>query len=318
MNTAFRGLTGLLLLSLMGACSSPKAVAPESTRTRIDGTPRTDHSQVGVEMLTWHLKDSDNFDGILAQSGQPALPDDVQVQLTSNALTVTRLSESDLGPLLTELGGTSAARSTWCGQVVDWRDIRDVRVSQAIIDIDQQPILLDSGQLSMAARAWIEPTLDSARMRVEIVPRYRTDRRASPSILRANKPEIHAFADLVTSTEIAPGEVLLVTCTMPPSLVAVELPPEPPASPPTDDADVDDADPEDDPAFDTPAPRSKRLMTRPLNLGHALFSIPISIPGEPPERVVVVLVPRVPARMIPEGAAASPTQQAARGVEVGR
>ena len=285
------------MIASLSACSTPKSTPVESKGPRVEGLPRTTANRVGVEILTWHLKDSDTLDSILTARTTPVLNDEEQIQLFTNALTLSKISESELGDLLGEVGGTNAAMSTWCGQITDWRDIRDVRVSNAIIDINNQPLLLNSGQLSMSARAWVEPTVDAAQLRVEVVPRYTTDRKATPSILRSNKPEVHTFADIVTTTDVDPGEVLILTCTTPP---APPLPPPPPTKPKDEDATTDEEfDPEDDPSLDVPAPRTRQTAARPIDLGHALFSIPLSIPGEPPERVVLVLIPRIPTALIP-------------------
>lgn len=286
-------LPGMLVLPLVTACVNTGSVGTDSQTPRVDGMPQTRQDRIGVEMLVWHLRDSDTFDGVLANRTTPALSKIPTDQLASNALTITRIDESDLSVLLGELGGASSIMSTWCGQMVDWSDIRDVRLSQALIDIDKTSILFERGHLAIAARAWIEPTIDGARMRVELVPRFRSERPSQASILRSARPKVHTFDELATSTDLTPGEVLLLTCT---------------ALPPNTETPLE-YDPDDDSSRDTPVPGTGKRAVRSIDLGHALFSVPLSVPGQSPERVIIVIVPRIPKILLPSNPTVVPTPE---------
>ena len=90
-----------------------------------------------------------------------------------------------------------------------------------------------------------------------------------------------------------------MTCTAPPSH---EPPPTEQNEDPILAADgsvMEEFDPEDDPTLDNPVPGNEGRGSRAINLGHALFSVPLSIPGEPPERVMIVIVPRTLPGLLP-------------------
>lgn len=289
MSTAFRAIALCALAIMTSACSSTQSSnTPVKPSTQLEGLPRTTNVRPGLELITWYVPESDDLDGHLMELTVPALDEQANEKLARHSLMLIRLSESDLPELVSSIGGTNATKSTWCGQVTDWRNLRDVPVKRTVIEIDSKTTLLDGGVLAVAARAWVEPTLESARMHLELVPRFRTDRRRQASILAPRATNTHDFTTLAEATDLNAGEVLILTSTAPPPPIK-PLPPE--ESAPIEN----DPDPTDDPTLDTPVPSSKGRIRQSIELGHTLFYMP----SQSPERVILVFVPRIPDSIFP-------------------
>jgi hypothetical protein len=280
-------------MALVGGCKPTPVLTPgpqPSIGTR--GLPGTGTRQAGMELLTWQVDETEELDGWLAMHGAPALDEGDDGQLNANATRLIRIREADLPELLERIGGINASMSTWCGQVTDWRPLRDIRFKRHIVAVDDQTTILDGGRLSWSARAWVEPTLESARMHVELVPMFQADRGTYSSLLIRERPKILTFDQLAKTTDLEPGEVLLMTCSAPPG------PPE--APPPFIGPPVgEDPDPDDDPTLDRPIPGPDGRIAGSIEIGHVLFSLP----GEAPERIILILVPRMPITIMPNSPA---------------
>ena len=277
----------LLIGALCGACkSAPESVATENTTRATKGLPKSSAEQTGLELVTWHVDESALIDETLDRYAARDEQSPEFKSLDRNAVVVMRLQEDQLPALIRSIGGVNASMSTWCGQVTDWRPLRDIRFKRNLVMVDGRTTLLDGGKLALAARAWVEPTLEGARMHLEFVPRFQADRGQYASLLRRTPPKMLIFDRLAEQTDLFPGEVLLVTCS---SL------PKPPEPVPVEAPVGDDPDPEDDPSLDTRAPGT-RTVDGSIELGHTLFSLG----GEAPERIILILTPRIPPNAIPE------------------
>jgi hypothetical protein len=292
-NRTVRFLAALCGLALVGGCKPTPVLTPGPTPSiGTRGLPGSGARQAGMELLTWQVDETEELDGWLAMHGAPALGEGDDGQLNANATRLLRIPEAELPDLLERIGGINASMSTWCGQVTDWRPLRDIRFKRHILAVDDQTTILDGGRLSWSARAWVEPTLESARMHVELVPMFQADRGTYSSLLIRERPKILTFDRLAKTTDLEPGEVLLMTCSAPPG------PPEAPApfiGPPIGE----DPDPDDDPTLDRPIPGPDGRIAGSLEIGHALFSLP----GEAPERIILILVPRMPDAIMPNSPA---------------
>ena len=295
MTVARRLIIPMLLASTVAGCKSEEVLrrqarrsAPVVAEVPVEGLPRSRPSQTGMELLTWHVSSTPELDRLLEGRAVPALETADRERLERNAMLVLRCRESALRDLLVDIEGINASMSAWCGQVTDWLDVRDIRFRSRVLRIEGERRLFDSGKLGLATRAWVEPTLEAARLHVELVPRFQAERGTYSSLLRRERPKSVFVEGLATRTELGPGEVLLLTCAAPP---AAPAPPTPFVGPPIGE----EPDPDDDPTLDNPIPTpSTRIGDQDL-IGHALFEIP----GESPERIVLVLVPRFPSTMLP-------------------
>jgi hypothetical protein len=281
----------LLLLSigaLTGACkSAPDRDTLDRTTRTVKGLPKSSDEQIGLELVTWHVDETALIDETLDRyAGRDERSPEFR-SLDRNAVVVIRLQEAQLPELLGSIGGVNASMSTWCGQVTEWRPLRDIRFKRNLLMVDGRTTLLDGGKLALAARAWVEPTLEGARMHLEFVPRFQADRGQYASLLKRTPPKMLVFDGLAEQTDLLPGEVLLVTCSSLPSPPETE--PEPVNAPAGDDPD-----PSDDPSLDTKVPGTQRIKGS-IELGHTLFSLG----GEAPERIILILTPRIPPNAIP-------------------
>ena len=254
----------------------------------MEGLPRSGASQTGLELLTWHVQESPELDEMLETHAGHAFQTNNQEQLERNAMMLLKTEEDVLATLLQDLGGINASMSAWCGQVIDWQDLRDIRFRSHVLNIDGQRTILDGGRFGIATRAWVEPTLAGARMHVELVPRFQQERGPYSSILMRERPKSRFVEQLARNIDLEPGEVLLLTCHgRPPA----PEPPPPFVGPPIGE----DPDPDDDPSLDSRIPSPGTRAEHMEKIGHALFELR----GESPERIILVLVPRVPATMLP-------------------
>ncbi len=290
MSTTARTTAAVLVIVLAGACK-PKAVvqAPPVPSVSMEGLPRSGASQTGLELLTWHVQESPELDEMLETHAGVAFETTDQEHLERNAMMLLKTEEAALGALLEDLGGINASMSAWCGQVIDWQDLRDIRFKSHVLLIDGKRTIFDGGRFGIATRAWVEPTIAGARMHVEFVPRFQEERGPYSSLLVRERPKSRFIEQLAKNIDLKPGEVLMLTCCGRPPAPA---PPPPFVGPPIGE----DPDPDDDPTLDTRIPTPNTRPVRFDKIGHALFELP----GESPERIILVLVPRVPPTMLPQ------------------
>ena len=281
-------ITALLASAVLCACTPQVTTVATDTPSRTTkGLPKTSADLAGLELITWHVDDTFAIDDALVRFAKEDDQATAFESLARNAVKIVRLREDQLPEVIDAVGGVNASMSTWCGQVTDWKPIRDIRFKRNLVEIDGATTLLDGGSLALAARAWVEPTLDGARMHLEFVPRFQADRGRYASLIKRVPPKLLVFEELSEHTDLLPGEVLLVTCE------SLPVPPEPEPEP-VEPAVGDDPDPDDDPRLDSPIP-GPRTIAGSLALGHALFTIG----GEAPERIILILTPRIPPSSIP-------------------
>ncbi|MDG2031717.1 MAG: hypothetical protein P8J45_12000 [Phycisphaerales bacterium] len=279
-------ITVLLACLVLCACTRQVTTVVSDIPSRATkGLPKTSTNLAGLELVTWHVDETIGIDDTLVRFANGDDQATAFKSLDRNAVKIVRLREDQLPELIDALGGVNASMSTWCGQVTDWKPIRDIRFKRNLVKIDGTTTLLDGGRLALAARAWVEPTLDGARMHLEFVPRFQADRGRYASLIKRVPPKLLVFEQLSEHADLLPGEVLLVTCD------SLPVKPEPD---PVEPAVGDDPDPDDDPALDTPVPGTRTIVGS-LALGHALFTIG----GEAPERIILILTPRIPPGSIP-------------------
>ena len=166
--------------------------------------------------------------------------------------------------------------------------------------LQEDLLLFNEGKLTISARGWIEPSIEGVRTRVELVPRHLADRPQTPSLIRSTKV-LPKYLDVASvQTELAPGEILMVTCTAPLSPAwNDDISVDGTAEPPEDD---EKTDAEEQPtAIDTIAMRAPSEQTRkPIQrLGHIMFMTPALSSERPSQRTALLLIPRIPSGMLP-------------------
>ena len=297
------GLLSVLILISIGCLNGCKPTKrtpqppPPATNESLATTPR---GRQGIEMLTVLIPEQDGLDGLIGQNSQPIQSDEASRRLASESILIRILKEEELVLVLSTLEGGGAAQNTWCGQMMEWRDLLEHRTKNQLMMLQEDLLLFNEGRLTISARGWIEPSIEGVRTRVELVPRHLADRPQTPSLIRSTKV-VPKYLDVASvQTELAPGEILMITCTAPLS----------PAWKDDISADVIEETPEGDgkteaeeqtTASETIAIRAPSEQTRkPVQrLGHIMFMTPALSSERPSQRTALLLIPRIPSGMLP-------------------
>ena len=322
-----RLLIQLMVVSQLvwGGCSgtpeaSPNSAAPRGIGGLTDGLPRSNPNLMGIELIAWRVADTSEFNQLLEQCTHSGLEPAEERAYLENGIRILRGTELELEQMLTSTQLIGGSRSTWCGQILDWRAIVEARTGRTVIEIQDEKLLVDNGTLSMAGRMWVEHSLDGATTRVELVPRYESDIRSPVSILRASRKRNHVFTSLAAESMIPAGQLLIITSGFSteiatPAAPIVETPP-----PEVTDDPKSLAPRQMDDLLDTPQPtaanqgqnrRSDQIKSS-TSLGDAFFIRRSGIPNTPRERLLVIVVPRIPPGMLPGTSAASGPPDAPR------
>ena len=297
------GLLSVLILISIGClngCKPTKRTTkppPPTTNESLATTPR---GRQGIELLTVLIPEQDDLDGLIRRNSQPIQSDEASRRLASESILIRILKEEELVRVLSTLEGGGAAQNTWCGQMMEWRDLLEHRTKNQLMMLQEDLLLFNEGRLTISARGWIEPSIEGVRTRVELVPRHLADRPQTPSLIRSNKV-VPKYLDVASvQTELAPGEILMITCTAPLSPawkndisenVAGDTP-----------EDVRETDPEEQtPASETivmkaPSKKTKKPIQR---LGHIMFMTPALSSERRSQRTALLLIPRIPSGMLP-------------------
>ena len=297
------GLLSVLILISIGClngCKPTKRTSktpPPATNESLATTPR---GRQGIEMLTVLIPEQDGLDGLIRQNSQPIQSDEASRRLASESILIRILKEEELVRVLSTLEGGGAAQNTWCGQMMEWRDLLEHRTKNQLMMLQEDLLLFNEGRLTISARGWIEPSIEGVRTRVELVPRHLADRPQTPSLIRSNKV-VPKYLDLASvQTELAPGEILMITCTAPLS----------PAWKDDISEDVTEETPDDEGrieaeeqttaietiAMKAPSEETKRPIQR---LGHIMFMTPALSSERRSQRTALLLIPRIPSGMLP-------------------
>lgn len=304
------GLLSVLILISIGCLNGCKPTkrtpepAPPATNESLALTPR---GRQGIEMLTVLIPEQDGLDGLIRQNSQPIQSDEASRRLASESILIRILKEEELVRVLSTLEGGGAAQNTWCGQMMEWRDLLEHRTKNQLMMLQEDLFLFNEGRLTISARGWIEPSIEGVRTRVELVPRHLADRPQTPSLIRSTKV-IPKYLDVASvQTELAPGEILMITCTAPLSPawmddISANVTEETPANDEKTDAE------EQSTAIETTTMRAPSEQSgKPIQrLGHIMFMTPALSSERPSQRTALLLIPRIPSGMLP-GEKTTPT-----------
>ena len=303
--------TSLLLLSLsltLGACTSGNRDTPTRPPREVAATSEPDlpdpgEMLVGIELIDVRVEDTPAMNRRLEACEASNIDPATAGRYRDNRIMLFRMTQTELDRLLEQSTLVGGLGSIWCGQVLEWRPLVETRIGRSLIEVLGETLLMDDGRLSLMGRGWVEPTLEGARTRLELVPRYESDLRSPVSVLRASKRRDLLFRELSTELSIGPGEVILITGPVRDAGdggdTAMEAAPV--TRPAGDDAPrpiVELVEESESTSLEVePATGAARVQER-FGLGDALFAGPARIPDGPPERVLLVIVPRIPAGML--------------------
>ena len=296
-------LTALTLIAVgcLTGCKPGKVTTKTIQSASNESLATTPRGRQGIEMLTVLIPEQNGLDGLIKQNSAPIQSDEASRRLASEAILVRILKEEDLLRVLSTLEESGAAQNTWCGQMMEWRDLLEHRTKNQLMKLEEDLLLFNEGRLTIGARGWIEPSIEGVRTRVEVVPRHLPDRPQTPSLIRSNKVVPHYFDIASVQTELAPGEILMITCTAPLSDGWQVEPPEDV----TQEATSDDPEPDNEKnatdiepdATDPPAAERKKPIER---LGHIMFMTPALSSERRSQRTALLLIPRIPSGMLPQ------------------
>ena len=258
----------------------------------------------GVELLDIRVADTPELTRRLMACLESGLDPISEELYLDNRIRLFRMSEFELNQLLEDASLVGGSGSVWCGQVLEWTPITQARIGRSLIEVMDETLLMEDGTLSILGRIWVEPTLDGAWTRLELVPRYESDLRSPVSVLRASRRRNLLFRELSVETAVPSGEVILLTgrLTDPDQVdgLVEEIDPQVPeddeASAPRPVIDLV-AESESESARPLPEP-APPVIPETFGLGDALFIGPPRIPDGPAERLLLVIVPRIPESML--------------------
>ncbi|MEE2681543.1 MAG: hypothetical protein VX641_04135 [Planctomycetota bacterium] len=297
-------LSQLLWSGCAGTPPTPPATPAASNPGLVDGLPRSDRSRSGVELIAWRVADTARINEAIEAVARSGLEDDADALYRTSDIRVMRFEETALPSLLETTTLIGGSRNTWCGQILEWRNIVEVRSGRTLLDVLGEVMLVENGTLSISARIWVEHSLQGADTRVEFVPRYESDIRSPRSVLRSSRRRDHSFTELAVETVVPANEVLVITA----RLSDFTESPRPESSPPEGsgseieevrslEEEIARSGPE---APDNGLPDAPDSLPAPLSLGEAFFIRPSGIPDAPPERLIMIVVPRIPEGMLPQ------------------
>ena len=297
------GLLSVLILISIGCLNGCKPTkrtpepAPPATNESLALTPR---GRQGIEMLTVLIPEQDGLDGLIRQNSQPIQSDEASRRLASESILIRILKEEELVKVLSTLEESGAAQNTWCGQMMEWRDLLEHRTKNQLMMLQEDLLLFNEGRLTICARGWIEPSIEGVRTRVELVPRHLPDRPQTPSLVRSNKI-VPKYLDVASvQTELAPGEILMITCTAPLSPAWKDDISKDVTEAPAVDVTQTDAEEQRSAGETTAMEATTQETKRPIqHLGHIMFMTPALSSERRSQRTALLLIPRIPSGMLP-------------------
>ena len=270
----------------------------------IDGLPRSDTSRKGVELIAWRVADTPAVNAAIEANSRAGLQAGDDLLYRDSEIRVLRMKESDLAEILKTTSLIGGSKNTWCDQILEWQDIVEARTGRTLIDILGEVMLVENGTLSINGRIWVEHSLEGADTRVELVPHYESDTRSQISVLRSSRRRSYVFTELAVETVIPTNEILMITCKLsdfPDSTSGENQAPQDPETMKNDLRSVEDAiDQSGAQAAEPAISDSPESLPTSMSLGDAFFMRPSGIPDAPPERLVLVVVPRIPEAMLPQ------------------
>jgi hypothetical protein len=315
--------TLLGLVGLLAACTSaPKPAAPGER-----GAP------LGLEALWWIVDDSINDrmyfetlgEALLPYVGRPTgIPDDQIERWRANGLRVVAVPVADLDLLHDRLRCVGQTREQWLGVVPTWTPIAGgVPFEQRwTLRLDNGAIELQPGQVRLLCRAWfvpVEPPLDSgevalpmaAGLSLDLLPQHAETTRETLAQAYGLDPHPQPADTGVNFTRLAlhftsQGRDALVILPEDPSVEWKPLPPGTPRVLPTPGQTTATVEVPSGPSPDVSSSGSEdRTQSQAATAGPGPLPFHIPSLGEAmlsdvegrglSRRLVVVLVPRVPA-----------------------
>jgi hypothetical protein len=238
--TRLGGLSGLVIAGLCGGCASDASngeivdrnitIAPldESLELMTSRASPGALSDNGLEVRAWVIPDDSAVIGqAMTDLGEPA-PIDANVlgALEQNGMRLYRMPLLSLPALQDVVGPATHDRQESFGQVFDWRELftRPLNGVTRGVAIDGRVRPLPGGAVSLLIRAWTMKTEEGPRVHFEMSPYYVASNASLRQILSANagpsmlaeRPEPgEVFRSMVLRTDLENGFAYMLTCESP-------------------------------------------------------------------------------------------------------
>ncbi len=263
--------------ALLGGCASPGPLA-ETAQAPPDWLKRFVNTDNGLELRRWDVADDPRRIGaaLMQFAGGPVLDPQRVWALRRNGLRFVRVRADQVDALLDALGPTSLDLSAWHGQIVQWRNLLELRIEggDAAIAVDGHAERCGPGHLRLMARAWTVQTERGALLNLELLPKHQPPRSLRlQRLLGERAPPGRLFWSLALEVQLEPGFAYVLTGASPQAEWTA----------PGTAAGIAGVERQ------VPAPGLGPAADAPPTLGELFFT-----GGEPPRRSMLVFLPRIP------------------------
>jgi hypothetical protein len=292
------GLTASLLVALgcAAGCASGEQATPagELARRTLGGA---DH---GLAVHRWIVEDEasviaaalDRHSAVTA-GAEPESP-----ILARNGLRMVSVALSDVSALRRDLGGTKSEVEGWHGQITDWREVAafPLGAERRAVAAAGSVRRLEGGRLVLLMRGWTVPMEDGPRFELQLVPIHEREPEnplARIAGVASGEREPLFTADLL----LEPDRAYVLTSITP----SEEEAPKPGA----ERAEGEEDGPAPPPGGATHGPAAPV----PRTVGEMLFRAESprdsDVSRAPPQRTLLIFVPRIPAELRVEAVSAA-------------
>ncbi len=275
------------------------AASSSAERTVIQSRTRMAPGQVGLEVLTWQVStDSERFNDALRSHAAPAVAAVDEIALRRNGFILWAVKVDELDALRNSFGGSPLEMRTWLGTATAWREVVNVPIGNAMVEVDGVARERMGTQARLMARTWPVTMEDGLRISIELVPQLAMGAAQTSLIRNANQLSGDVVRSCAMGLELQRGTAWILTCD-PGGFVETDA--EAPAR-------ARDAATVAGPPSPNAAAASGKIGARVLTLGAATLLAAPERQGAAARRTVLVMIPHLPDSAFPVEDAAKPME----------
>jgi hypothetical protein len=278
------------------AAQAPDGMGGTSLQPTDTSLSRLTSTDNGLAVRKWVVADDEQRirSVLMRHAVGGVVHDEADQRLQRNGFRLIQVHAEDLNALLAELGGSSLDVTAWHGQVYDWRTIASHGIGRS-----GQPLAIDghvrqfpAGEMRMVMRSWIVAMESGPYVQFELVPQFHKPQQTDVNLLlgRHAPPPIESYPSMAVDHLLESGSAYLLTCAPPQSEWS------------TESAEAQPDDLPDDPELRRsdgdrigPADMLGPAVTAPQTIGQWMLSNDVGRPN----RIVLVLLPRISQRLFP-------------------
>jgi len=277
----------------------PRAAASGAEGKVLQSRTRIAPGQIGLEVLTWQITtDSDQFNQAMRTYAEPAVAAVDEIALRRNGYIHCAVKADAIDKFRDALGGSPLEMRTWLGTAPSWRELVNVPIGNAMVEVDGVAHDRRGTQAQLMARTWPVAMEDGMCIAVELVPQLATGTAQASRLHNANQLAGDVASSCRMAFELQRGAAWILTCD-PGGFVETDA--EAPAR-------ARDAAGLTGPPSPNAAPASGKIGARVLTLGAATLLAAPERPGARARRTVLVMIPHLPDSAFPVETAAKPME----------